>query len=225
MKTPSSHPFSALSYFANLDAEVLGIIAQAAVRRDYPAGRVVFVAGEPCAGLYVVESGWLKAVKMSAGGREQVLRFIGPGEAFNEIGVLADARNPATVVALETTTVWVIERGTMLALFDEHPAIAHTVTQNLAQRVLHLVALVEDLSLRTVEARLARYLLEQSVANAVRRERWATQAEMAARLGSVLDVLNRALHSLADEGLIQVERQQIRILDRDGLRKKALIEN
>jgi hypothetical protein len=47
---------------------------------------------------------------------------------------------------------------------------------------------------------------------------------MAARLGTVLDVLNRALHRLAEEGLIDVERHRIRILDREGLRKKAMLE-
>ena len=56
----------------------------------------------------------------------------------------------------------------------------------------------------------------------MQRRRWSTQAEMAARLGTVPDVLNRALRSLADEGLIQIQRQQIRILDREGLERKAM---
>jgi DNA-binding transcriptional regulator YhcF (GntR family) len=47
---------------------------------------------------------------------------------------------------------------------------------------------------------------------------------MAARLGTVLDVVNRALHELAREGLIQVERRQIRILDPEGLRKRAMVD-
>jgi CRP-like cAMP-binding protein len=90
--------------------------------------------------------------------------------------------------------------------------------------VVHLVSMVEDLSLRSVEARLARYLIEQAeTATTVHRQRWATQSEMAARLGTVLDVLNRALNRLADEGLIRVERHQIHILDMDALREKAML--
>jgi CRP/FNR family transcriptional regulator len=166
----------------------------------------------------------LKAVKISAQGREQVLRFIGPGEAFNEIGVFAGTRNPATVIALEPATVRVIHCDVMRSLLADYPDISSAAIQNLARRVYHLVSLVEDLSLRTVEARLARNLLEQSEASTVRRERWATQAEMASRLGTVLDVLNRALHSLANEGLIEVERHRIRILDREGLKKRAMLE-
>ncbi|MCC6383358.1 MAG: winged helix-turn-helix domain-containing protein, partial [Dehalococcoidia bacterium] len=90
-------------------------------------------------------------------------------------------------------------------------------------RIATLVQMVADLSLHSVEARLARRLLENVEGDIVYRRRWSTQAEMAAHLGTVPDVLNRALRSLAEAGLIQVERQQITILDRAGLTAKALL--
>ena len=89
--------------------------------------------------------------------------------------------------------------------------------QDFAGRVVHLVRLVEDLSLRSVEARLARLLLEQAEGETIPRQRWATQAEMAARLGTVPDVVNRTLRKLAETGIIKVERHQIQIMDKDGL--------
>jgi len=88
---------------------------------------------------------------------------------------------------------------------------------------MHLIRMVEDLSLRSVEVRLTRFLLEQAEGEAVRRRRWATQAEMAAQLGTVPDVVNRALRKLVEEGLIRVERRQIHILDQDGLRNIAQV--
>ncbi len=81
--------------------------------------------------------------------------------------------------------------------------------------------MVEDLSLRSVEARLARLLLAQTHTNILPRHRWATQAEIASRLGTVPDVINRALRSLAQEGLIKVERHQIQLLNKAGLETKA----
>jgi CRP/FNR family transcriptional regulator len=112
----------------------------------------------------------------------------------------------------------------MLRMLPAHPELAQRVAKSLAQRVLHLLSLVEDLSLRTVEARLARHHLDRAEDETLHRRRWATQTEMAARLGTVLDVLNRALHRLAREGLIDVERHEIRILDREGLRAVAGLE-
>ncbi len=109
----------------------------------------------------------------------------------------------------------------MLKLLETHPKLAQHVIGDLAERLLHMIKLVEDISLRSVEARLARFLLAQAADGEVQRRRWATQAEMAARLGTVPDVLNRALRKLGEEGLIEVARHQIRILDLEGLKLRA----
>ncbi|MBK8020399.1 MAG: Crp/Fnr family transcriptional regulator [Chloroflexi bacterium] len=177
--------------------------------------------GEGDVALYVVDSGWLKAIKTSPEGREQVLQFLGPGEAFNAIGVLIEAANPATVVALEPSVVVAIPQQVILRLIEQHPELGRVIIQRLAARVQQLIRMVEDLSLRSIESRLARYLIEESSADQLQRPRWATQAELANRLGTVPDVLHRALRSLAKENLIRVERHEIRILDIGGLKEKA----
>ena len=181
---------------------MLQAIAHAPIDRRYRAGEIIFLEGDPCAGLYVVQEGWLKAVKMLPAGRKQVVRFIRPDENLSEVSVLADAPNQVTAIALEPATVWLIRREALIRLLERNLRLSHPVTQNLACRVLRLVALVEDLSLRTVESRLARLLLEQSDKAALHRRQWATQAEMAVRLGTVRDVPNRALRKLAEEAVI-----------------------
>ncbi|MDE3091091.1 MAG: Crp/Fnr family transcriptional regulator [Chloroflexota bacterium] len=214
---------SVVPYFAVLDAATLAVVARTAIRRVYEPGQVVFLEGEPGTGLYVVESGWLKAIKTSSAGREQVMRFVGPGEVFNEVGVLVGSLNLVTIIALEPAALWIIQRKTILQLMDERPGLARIVAQNLAERTLHLIRLVEDLSLRSVESRLARLLLENATEDEVQRRRWTTQAEMASRLGTVPDVLNRALRNLVEQELIAVERHQIKILNRKGLEAKSTI--
>lgn len=213
----------AVSYFASLDAAALSQVARAAIRRVYHAGQVVFLEGEPCSGLYIVERGWLKVVKIGLDGREQTLQTLGPGDVFNAISVFTDAPNQATVEALEESVLRLVPRDAMLRLLIENPTLARLVIQDLAGRVQHLISLVEDLSLRSVEARLARLLLEQAVGDAVQRRQWATQTEMAARLGTVPDVLNRALRKLAEQDLIRVARHQIQILDKQGLMTVAQV--
>lgn len=213
--------FSKVVYFSELDAPVLREVAQTAVCRTYEAGEAVFWEGEPCVGMYIVETGWLKVSKLAQTGREQVLHFISPGETFNALSVFTGTPNPATVVALEPCTVWLVYRERMLALLETQPKMARQVIEDLAGRVLHMMRLVEDISLRSVEARLARFLLEQEAHGVVKRRKWATQAEMAARLGTVPDVMNRALRKLGEEGLIEVSRYEIRLVDVDGLKRRA----
>jgi CRP/FNR family transcriptional regulator len=215
---------SSIPYLESLDTTTLESVARTAIQRTYNSEQVVFLEGEASSGLCIVQEGWLKAIKIAPDGREQILNFLGPGEVFNAVAVFAGDSNPATVIALEPSTIWIIQRKTMLRLLDDHPPLARAVIQDLASRVLHLIQLVEDLSLRTVEARLARLLLEQAQTGILPRQRWATQSEMAARLGTVPDVINRALRSLAQSGLIKVERHQIQVLDEEGLESRAGLE-
>lgn len=206
-----------IPFFAGVGDDVLRELGQGAIWREYAAGEVVFLEGELPRGLYFLQRGWLKITKTSPEGREQVLQFLEPGEAFNAVGVLANRPNPATAIALEPAGIWILRRGAVMALLEKHPELAQYVIERMAGRVLELVDLVEDLSLRTVTGRLARLLVEDARNDALHRPRWYTQAEIAARLGTVPDVLQRALSSLADDGLIEVTRSVIRIYDRESL--------
>ena len=214
--------FKNVRFFASLDDDVLADVVRAARRRLLEKNETLLYEGEASTRLYIVESGWLKAVKFSEDGREQVLHIIEPGEALNLIGVFTHAEHPGSVIAYETSVVWVVPQETVLRLLDSHPSIARTIISDLAGRVQHLIGLVADLSLRTVEARLARMLIEQAdTEGLIERRKWATQTEIAARLGTVPDVLSRVFRTLADDGIITVSRSQIQILDSNKLRDKA----
>lgn len=214
---------SQVPYFAGLDQAQLLTLARTSIPRRYETGQIVLLEGEPCAGMHLVESGWLRSLKSSPSGREQTLRVVGPGEVFGDFTMFAARPNASSVVALELAQIWFIPAAAVLGLLDQ-PPFARLVVQTLASRALQLVSLVEDLSLRTVTARLARLLVENAREDVVPRRRWATQGEMANRLGTVPDVLNRALRTLVAEGLIEVDRHQIRISDRPGLEAKANVD-
>lgn len=207
--------------FTDVDPNLLRAVAREVIPQHYDAGQMVLLESEASAGLGVIASGRLKAVRLSASGREQILSVLGPGEIFNAVSVLAEAANPATIVALDATELWMIPKDRLDGLQDRYPQLTRIIARNLARRVLALVDLVEDLSLRTVEMRLARQILEHAEHGVLPREPWATQAEMSARLGTVTYVLNRALRGLEEEGLIDVERDRIRVLDADGLAARA----
>lgn len=209
------------SFFAGLAAPALQALADQAVWRDYGSGEVIFLEGERSTGLYVLQAGWLKIVKVSPDGREQILRFLEPGEAFNALALFADQLNPATAIALEPAGVWLLRREAVLNLLRQRPDFAERLLAAMAGHLVALVKLVEDLSLRPVTGRLARLLLEQAEGDVLRRPRWYTQAELAAQLGTVPDVIQRALNGLAAGGLITVERHQILIRDRVALEKLA----
>lgn len=213
---------SGVPLFSSLDGTLRRELARDAQWREYESGQVVVREGEAVPGLFYLQYGWVKVVKTSPSGREQVLRFLEPGETFNATGVFSDEANPATAVALERAGIWLIRRATLLDLLQKRPEFARYIVAQMAERIHHLVSLVTDLSLRPVTGRLARLLLEAAREDVLHRPRWYTQAELASRLGTVPDVIQRSLRSLESDGIIVVERQQIRILDRAALVDIAL---
>ncbi len=211
-----------ISYFSELDTTALKHIYAATIQETYKAGQFAFMEGEPCIGLYVVKSGWLRAVKISSAGREQILRFVGPGEAFNEVGVLTGGTNVISVEALEPAKVLIVQRDVLLSQLDKCPSLAKAIIENLARRVLYAMDLVTDLSLRPVESRLARFLVEEADGDIINRKKWATQAAIAARIGTVPVVINRAFRAFVEDNLIELEREKILILNHTELQKIAL---
>jgi CRP/FNR family transcriptional regulator len=207
-----------LPYFRSLDKDTLASIAALAVRRVYEPNEVIFVEGEPCAGLFIVHTGHVKIYRVSPEGREQILTIIGPRDSFNDVAVFDGGPNPATAQAMDATEVCAIERPTMVSLFDQYPKLAQAVVAVLAARARMLVGMVEDLSLRSVTARLAKLLLDQaSRPDSVP----LTHQQMAARLGTVREMVSRALRELEHEGMVRREGRQIVITDRAALERRS----
>ncbi|MCA9953583.1 MAG: Crp/Fnr family transcriptional regulator [Anaerolineales bacterium] len=211
------HQLQTLTFFVGLAQNTVEELVKTAVWRTYGPGEIIFLEGEQASGLYFLQSGWVKVVKSSPTGREQVLRFMEPGDTFNEIVVFANLANPATAIALETAETWMLPRQALSHALRQNPDFAQHAIAKMAERVLHLVNLIADLSLRPVTGRLARLISDGAVDGVLSRPRWYTQSELAARLGTVPDVVQRALRQLEQDGLIQVERHQIRIVDAAAL--------
>ena len=213
----------AFDFLHGLDETTLKQLADSATWKVYSPDSVIFWEEDVESNLFYLQYGSLKVLKSSPDGREQVLKFIEEGEIFNEVGVLAKRPNPATAVALEESGIWLIPRHALEDIISSHPQTAMQVIENMADKIIELVTLATDLSLKTVEARFAKLLLEQATDDVVERRRWTNQSELAARLGTVPDVLSRVIRELTRNKLIEADRREIRILDRRGLMERAMI--
>ncbi|WKZ49627.1 MAG: Crp/Fnr family transcriptional regulator [Anaerolineales bacterium] len=212
------------AFLRGLHETALVRLADASSWKVYPPHAVVFWEGSVESNLFYLQYGSLKALKSSSDGRKQVLKFIKAGEIFNEVGVLAKRASPATAVTLEESGVWLIPRHALEEILLAHPQSAIQIIENMADQVISLVTLAADLSLKTVETRFVELLLEQAdEGGAIERGRWTSQAELAARLGTVPDVLSRVVRELTKAGLIEMDRQRIQILDQAGLAERATI--
>jgi CRP-like cAMP-binding protein len=211
-----------VGFLRHLGADVLEAIASIGHRQEVERGQMITLEGEPAEAMYIVLSGRVKISRYSQEGHEQIMYTVGPGDHFNTVPIFDDGPCPAMTEALAPTRLLILPRGEMRLLITRFPALAEALLKEFASRLRHLVGLVEDLALHTVHGRLARLLLLQAEA-AERGQQHAplTQAEIAAHLGTVREMVSRALKAFEAGGLISLERGAIRLLDREGLRLKA----
>ena len=213
--------------FANLPGDVFDSLIRLMSPCQFNAGHVICLEGEPGEKVYILEKGWVKAVRTAVDGREQATMFLHDGELFGDEAVFSDAPYPVTVIALENITAWAIEGSALCKLVQYHPALAMAVIRHLGQRVMYFIQLVEDLGLRNVQARVAHTLLVHAELKdgqlIVPRQAWTTLDEMATRLGTVRDVLSRTINTLEADGILRMERTQIIILDPQKLLERGRV--
>lgn len=201
-----------LPYFAHVPEPELSSLAAQAAPRTFVAGETIFLEGEASAGLWLVEAGRIKAYKVSPEGQEYILRFFGPGDTFNDLAALDGGPNAAGTTAVTDVRAWVISTAVFTAALENDHALALAVLRGLLGRTRHLVARMEDLALRPVTARLARFLLEQ-VGDPTLAHPAVTRALIASHLATTPESISRSLRVLEQSGAIQFDRHRILILD------------
>jgi len=209
--------------FSELDDTALRSIAERAVTRYFRKDEVLFIAGEKAEGLYVIVSGSVRAFRDSVDGREQVIHVERAGGTVAEVPMFDDGNYPSTVAAEEETAALFLDKRDVRQLCLEHPEITLAALRVLARRLRRCAELVETLSLKEVGQRVARFVLSEARRNGQQTNQGVvvtltqTNQQIAARVGSVRDVVSRAISRLQNDGLIVVEDRKLTIPDVSAL--------
>ena len=214
---------SGMPLFAGLSITQYEALARIGVRRSCRKGERLFSEGDEGTGFYMVVTGRVKIFKVSVEGKEQILHLFGPGESFGEVSVFTGQGFPADAVTSVQTVLLFFPRVAFSALIQKDPTLALNMLAQLSGRLRHFAGLIEDLSLKEVPGRLAKYLLYLSdgkgdgeVALDV------SKGQLASLLGTIPETLSRILARMHRQGVIRLRGSQIQILDRPGIEQIAL---
>lgn len=159
MNTELAAKLAQFPLFTGQSPEMLDKIAAVAQLRRYQRGQSVFCEGDAGNGFYMVSKGRVKIFKLSSEGKEQILHVFGPGEPFGEVAVFEGRSFPASAEAMEAMEAVFIERADFIELIQKNPGLTLKMLSMLSLRLRIFAHLIEDLSLKDVPSRLARYLL------------------------------------------------------------------
>jgi CRP-like cAMP-binding protein len=183
---------------------------------EYMPGTVVFPAGQPASGVWIVRQGHIE-LAVGSGRRRAVVAVLHPGDVDGDIPLLMEMPLAYTARALTDSTCLFLEHAAFEQLLATHPAISRRWLSSVAQRVTAAQARLIGMLGRSLTAQLAQLLLDEAADDRVE----LAQRTLAAMLGVQRPSINKILKDFERDRLIAVGYAAIQIIDSHGLRARA----
>ena len=221
--TPQVHALLTNPWFAALAPEVRAHMVEHAETVRLRRGEMLFRQGDAPTGLYALVDGTLKMSTLREDGKEAILAVIEAGIWFGEISLIDSQPRTHDATAVGNVEVLMLPRPVFDTLM-ERADFARTIAALLAGRIRLLYGIVEDATLRSTRARVARRLLmlargDATMSPHMRPRVPVSQEGLAMMLGITRQTLSKELRLLADGGVIELGYGYIDVVSADGLRR------
>ena len=199
--------------FFGLPATDISAIAACAIPKQLAKGEYLFREGDPSEGFYIVQRGGVNVHRVSAAGKEQVIHLFLPAESFAEATLATESGYPADARATVESAVLLIPKRDFIELLRGRPELALRMLGSMSQHLRVLVGLLDDLTLKDMETRLANWLLKRcprplpNESVTVQLDR--TKRVLAAEMGTTSETLSRTLAKFREQNLVQVKGNTI----------------
>jgi len=202
----------------DLPADLMRRLDQESSYIEAPAGTVLFESSSPCQAFPMPLTGSVRVTRAGANGRELQLYRVAPGESciITSSCLLGHNAYPARGIAEGNLGAVVVPRALFSLLIEQHPPFRAYIFNLFGERLADLMQLVEEVAFRKLDQRLAALLLSKG------ENIHATHQGLADELGSVREIISRLLKNFQDQGMLELGREQIRVLDAKALRSIAM---
>ena len=212
--------------FVDLPSEIKQSITESSNPKTYGKGDIIFSPGDRFDYLFVVNKGRVKLSKISAMGKEQILKILEVGDFAGELALFKDSLLTNFAEAMEKTEICIIKKEKIHEIIMQRPEIALKFLEKYTERIQQSEEIIEQIGLREVEQRIANYLVSEIEKNNIKSKNKEyvinlaiSKSVLSSMLGTTKETLSRKLSLLQDEGLIRLEGQRkIIITDIESLR-------
>jgi len=202
--------------FVGLPTRDIEAIASFVISKHLEKGDYLFHEGDRSEGFYVVQKGAIKIHRVSAAGKEQVIHLFQPIESFAEATLATEGGYPADALATESSVVLLVPKVEFTELLRHRPELGLRMLGSMSQHLRVLVGLLDDLSLKDSETRLANWLLKHCPKplrdSAIEIHLDRTKRVLAAELGATSETLSRTLAKFRDQELLKVAGRKITLI-------------
>ena len=217
---------SKVPIFKNLEPEQISEVIGLIVRKKYQKGEMIFLQGDSLDGLYIINHGKIKLFKYTKEGKEQILYILSEGDFIGELSLINTEEVNYNAEALETVNMCLIKKSDFLKILKDNPNMSLKLLEILSQRIIKLETLVQSLSTKDVEARIAQLLIELVEEFGIQKNENTeliiplTREDMANYIGVTRETISRKLSIMQDEGIIElIGNKKLLISNIDALKK------
>jgi len=213
--------------FAGLKEEDLKRIRAIASLRQIEKREVLFSDGEETKGFYVILSGRVKLFKVSPEGKEQILHIVSAPDAFAEAALFLEGTYPAFAEAMTDCQLLYFPKRDFIQLIEKNPQLSINMIVTLSHYLKRFASLIEELSLKEVSSRIAKYIIDLSMKSSKEGkspkevELDLSKTQLALKLGTISETLSRTLAKMRAKKIIDVRKNKIIILNREALEELA----
>lgn len=196
--------------FSMLDKEQIGEVTSLIVRRKYKKGQIIFFEGDVSDKFYIINKGKIKIYKYTKEGKEQILYILSEGDFMGYLSLLKKSTFEFNAEALEDVGVCILTKDNFDTILKKTPEISLKILENLHDRIVSLEDLVQRLSTKDIEARIAGILVSfakdfgEMQGNEIMIDLPLSREEMANYIGVTRETISRKLTSMQDDGIIQL---------------------
>lgn len=206
--------------FSRVDTQSLQKISAISRFKNFSKKETIFQEGDPALGFFIVAQGKVKITKLSFMGAEHILHLVGHGGSFAEAVVFGRLEHyPAYAEALSATRVLFIPKNDFLGLMRSDFGLTLAVLSSLSEKLKTFNVLIEELSLKDADSRLAKYLLDLALQR--KSDSFVLdvkKTELAKKLGIAPETLSRLLRRFKIRRIIRLSNDAVALLKKDILR-------
>jgi CRP/FNR family cyclic AMP-dependent transcriptional regulator len=206
--------------FRDLSPEEKDWVSNLGTTATYEAGEVFYTPEEPGEALFLLKEGKAQIYTVSPEGDKQVVTTISPGVIFGEMPLIGAEMKNSFAEAVEECTIWSITRDDLEQILLEKPKVALRVVEAMGKQLMEAEARLEDITFKTIPARLASLLLRLMEEHGPTIAGYAHQ-DLAEMIGTYRETTTQTLGNFKRQGLLTIGRKRLEILNPDGLREIA----
>jgi CRP-like cAMP-binding protein len=204
---------SELTVFQDLSPREMQELNRIITMSTVPRGRVFYRPEEPGEVLFILKDGRVQLYRISPEGKKLVITTLGPHTLFGEMALLGTKMHNTFAEAIDDCLICVMSRTDLERLILNKPQVALRILEVTGKRLREAEERLENMAFKGIPARLASLLLRLAEEQGNDEIAGLTHQDLAESVGTYRETATQVLNDLKAQGLIEIGRKRIKVLD------------